>query len=217
MTRFAAATTSGPTPSPGVATSRQALRGTERGQRRLVLLGRPELVRGHHVRLEGRLDDVRRQAVAGDDDRVGARVRRTAAPQEDAALGVLALGHRLDLVLDERRLPAQDGPDRLVDRAIERVDRAVPGRLTGALVAVERQPNAPGGPPTVRGGHAPALHDDGCRDVTGALLEERQEIGVGDLLLDIGQRDRLAVDDVERVAGHVVPEIAELLLEALAP
>ena len=191
-------------------------RRTAQGDDRPVQLGGPELVGGQHVRLQRGLDDVRREPVAGDDVGLGTLVGRAPAAQEDAALGVLALGDGLDLVLDERRLPAEDGPDRVVDRAVEGVDRAVPGVFAGSLLAVERDPDAPRGAAAVRRGDAPALDDDGGRDVAAALLDEGQEVRVGDLLLHVGQRDRLAVDEVQGVARDVVAEVAQLLLEALA-
>ena len=65
--------------------------------------------------------------------------------------------------------------------------------------------------------HAPAVEHDRGREVAGPLLDEGQEVGVGDLLLEVGQRDRLAVEDVEGVAGDVDAEVVELLLEPLAP
>ena len=47
-----------------------------------------------------------------------------------------------------------------------------------------------------------------------ALLDEREQVGVGDLLLRVGERDGLAVDRVEGVALHVVAQLLELALEA---
>ena len=52
------------------------------------------------------------------------------------------------------------------------------------------------------------------RDLGRALLDEREEVGVGDLLLGVGERDRLAVDLVERLALEVVAELAQLALQA---
>ena len=40
------------------------------------------------------------------------------------------------------------------------------------------------------------------------------QVGVGDLLLGVGQLDRLAIDRVERLALEVVAELLELALEA---
>ena len=48
--------------------------------------------------------------------------------------------------------------------------------------------------------------DAGTSD--GALLDEGVEVGVGDLLLGIGERDGLAVDLVEGLALEVVAELA---------
>ena len=55
-----------------------------------------------------------------------------------------------------------------------------------------------------------------ARDLGGALLDEREQVGVGDFLLGVGQGDRLAVDGVERLALEVVAELAELALQARA-
>ena len=66
----------------------------------------------------------------------------------------------------------------------------------------------------VRRRHAPADERDRRRHLRRALLDEGQEVRVGDLLLGIGQGDRLAVDRVERVALELVAELAELALEA---
>ena len=52
-----------------------------------------------------------------DDERARALVRRAPAADQDLALGVLAGGDRLDLVLGERRVPAEDRLEGLVDRA----------------------------------------------------------------------------------------------------
>ncbi len=71
--------------------------------------------------------------MAGDDERTGPLVRRSTAADQDLALGVLAGADRLDLVLGQRRVPAEDGLEGVVDRAEQRVDRAVAGRL-GASV-----------------------------------------------------------------------------------
>ena len=68
----------------------------------------------------------------------------------------------------------------------------------------------------VRRGHAPADERDRRRDLRRALLDEGVEVGVGDLLLGVGERDGLAVDLVERLALELVAELAELALEALA-
>ena len=155
--------------------------------------------------------------MAGHDVRLGANVDRAPAADEDAALRVLALGDRLDLVLLERRLPAEDRPDRVVHGPVEGVDRPVAGLLAGPLLAVEGDPDAPRGAAAVRRGDAPAVEDDRGRDVVRALLGEGEQVGVGDLLLEVGQRDRLAVDDVEGVARDVDAEVVELLLEPLAP
>ena len=66
----------------------------------------------------------------------------------------------------------------------------------------------PGRVAAVRRGHAPADERDARRDLRRALLDEREEVGVGDLLLGVGERDRLAVDLVERLALELVAELA---------
>ena len=53
-----------------------------------------------------------------------------------------------------------------------------------------------------------------CGHLGRTLLDERDEVGVGDLLLLVGQRDGLAVDRVERLALEVVAELAQLALQA---
>ena len=69
----------------------------------------------------------------------------------------------------------------------------------------------------MRGRDAPPVEHDRGRQVAGTLLDERLQVRVGDLLLHVRERDRLAVDDVERITGDVMAEIVELLLEPLAP
>ena len=125
-------------------------------------------------------------------------------------------GDRLDLVLDERRLPAEDRPDRVVDGREEGVDRPVAGRLGGPLLAVDGERHRAGGVAAVRRGDAPADERDRRRDLGRALLDEREQVRVGDLLLGVGQGDRLAVDLVERLALDLVAELLELALEARA-
>ena len=48
----------------------------------------------------------------------------------------------------------------------------------------------------------------------GALINEREQVCVGELLLDVGERDRFAVERVERLAREVVPEFGELRLKS---
>ena len=62
----------------------------------------------------------------------------------------------------------------------------------------------------MRRGHAPADERDRAGHLGRALLDEREEVGVGDLLLGVGQRDRLAVDLVERLALELVAELLSL-------
>ena len=50
-------------------------------------------------------------------------------------------------------------------------------------------------------------------DLAGALLDDGQEVAVGDLLLGVGQGDHLGVDRVERLAVDVVAERVELLAQ----
>ncbi len=110
-------------------------------------------------------------------------------------------GDRADLVFVERRLQPTHGPDRLVDRA----DRARPparSRSTRRPVLRRRRraSRCRWSFPPCADGDAPAVEHDRGRQVAGALLDEREEVGVGDLLLHVRQGDRLAVDDVERIA-----------------
>ena len=55
-----------------------------------------------------------------------------------------------------------------------------------------------------------------ARHVGLALLDERDEVGVGDLLLGVGERDGRAVDRVELLALDLVAQLAELALEPAA-
>ena len=146
--------------------------------------------------------------MAGHDERARALVRRAPAADQDLALGILAGGHRLDLVLGQGRMPAEDRLERLVDRAEQRVDRAVPGRLGGPFLAGDGERDRAGGVAAVRRGHAPADERDRGRDLGRALLDEGVEVRVGDLLLGVGEGDRLAVDLVERLALELVAELA---------
>ncbi len=75
----------------------------------------------------------------------------------------------------------------------------------------------PDGVAAVRRGDAPPDELHGRRHFRGALLHERSQVRVGDLLLRVGQGDRLAVDLVERLAFDLVAEVLELLLEAAPP
>ena len=71
----------------------------------------------------------------------------------------------------------------------------------------------PVGVAAVRRGHAPAHERDARLDLGRALLHEREEVGVGDLLLRVRELDRLAVDLLERVALEVIAEFAQLALQ----
>ena len=84
-----------------------------------------ELLERGDVRLQGGRDDVRGEPMTRGRPLLGVRVVGAARPDEDLTLGVLAAGDRLDLVVDEDRVPAEDRLDDAVDRAIERVDRAI--------------------------------------------------------------------------------------------
>ena len=100
----------------------------------------------------------------------------------------------------------------------QRVDRAVAGRLgRRPILAGDRERDAAGRVAAVRRGHAPAEELDRGRDLRRALLDERQQVRVGDLLLGVGQGDGLAVDHVERLALEVVAELAQLALQARRP
>ncbi len=104
-----------------------------------------------------------------------------------------------------------------VHRAEEGVDRAVAGRLGGPFLAGDRERDRAGRVAPVRRGHAPADELDRGRHLRGPLLDERVEVGVGDLLLGVGERHRLAVDLVESLALELVAELVELALEAAPP
>ena len=147
--------------------------------------------------------------MAGHDRAPRALVGRAPAADEHLALGVLAGRDRLDLVLGQDRPPAEDRLERLVDRREQRVDRAVAGRLGGPVLAAGRvSETLPVRIAAVRRGDAPADELDRRRDLRRALLDEREQVGVGDLLLGVGQGDRLAVERVERLALDVVAELA---------
>ncbi len=91
-------------------------RGTTNATLDAVDLGAVQLVDGHEVRLERRLDDVRGQAVTGDDQGARPLVGRAPAADQYLALGVLAGAHRLDLVFGQRGMPAEHRLERLRPR-----------------------------------------------------------------------------------------------------
>ena len=111
-------------------------------------------------------------------------------------------------------MPAEDRLEGLVDGPEQRVDRAVAGGLGGPLLAFDGERHRPGGVAAVRRGDAPADERDARRDLGRALLDEREQVRVGDLLLGVGEGDRLAVELVERLALELVAELLELALEA---
>ena len=143
----------------------------------------------------------------GDDERAGALVAGAAAADEHAALGILAAGDRLDLVRLEHGMPAEDRLQRGIDRLEQRVDRPVADRRLRALLVADDERDHAGGLAAVGRGHVPALEPDGLGDLGHALLDERDEVVVGDLLLLVRERDRLAVDRVERLALELVAEL----------
>jgi hypothetical protein len=53
-----------------------------------------------------------------------------------------------------------------------------------------------------------------CDDVRGPLLHKGEEVGIGDLLLRVGKRDRLAVERIEGFAVDFVAEFPEFALES---
>ena len=154
------------------------------------------------------------QPVAGDDERAGALVGRAAAADEHLALRVLAGGDRLDLVLGEHGRPVEDRADRLVDGLEQRVDGAVAGLVGGLRLARDDERDGAHGVPARRGADAPAEELDRPRDVALALVDEREQVRVGDLLLRVGERDRRAVDRVELLAVDLDAQLPELALEA---
>ena len=143
--------------------------------------------------------------VAGDDERPGALVGRAAAAHEHLALGVLAGGDGLDLVLGQHRRPVEDRADRLVDGLEQRVDGAVAGLVGSLRLARDDERDGAHGVPAGRRADAPAEELDRSR--ARRLLrsfDERQQVRVGDLLLRVGEGDRRAVDRVELLALDVV-------------
>ena len=151
--------------------------------------------------------------MAGHDERAGSLVGRAPAADQDLALGVLAGGDGLDLVLRQDGPPAEHRQECLVDGGVERVDRPVAGRIGRPVLAANRERDAARRVAAVRRGDAPADDRDRRRDLRGALLDEGEQIRVGHFLLGVGQRDRLAVEHVERVALDVVAQLAQLALE----
>src|SRR5450755_1458790 len=104
-------------------------------------------------------------------------------------------------------MPAKHRLERLVDRRVERIDRAVAGRLGRMNLAPDRDRDGPGPLPAVRAGDAPALELDRSGHVAGAPLDDRQEVCVGDLLLQVRQGNGLAVDRIESLALQLVTEL----------
>ena len=90
----------------------------------------------------------------------------------------------------------------------------LPVDLGGALVGADGQRHRAGRLATARRRDAPADQRDRSRDLRRALLDEGEQVGVGDLLLGVGQRDGLAVDLVECLALELVAQLPELALEA---
>ena len=104
--------------------------------------------------------------------------------------------------------------ERVVDRPEERVDRAVAGRLgTSAPRRSTLSVTVPIALPPCDEVTLQPTSTTLAGDLRRALLDEREQVGVGDLLLRVGELDRLAVDRVERVALEVVAELAQLALQ----
>ena len=170
-----------------------------------------QLLERGQVGLEGGLDDVRREAVAGDRVRGALRVDGAAGADHDLALGVLAAGDGPDLVVGQAREPADERLDGRVDGAEERVHGTVALGLGADRLAVHDERDVAARAAALAGADGPALEadrgvGDGVRGRAGGRrlgLDERDEVRVGDLLLGIGQGDGLAVDAVERLALEV--------------
>jgi hypothetical protein len=88
--------------------------------------------------------------VSGDDQGARALVGRAATADQDLALRVLARADRLDLVLGQGRVPAEDGLEGVVDGVEQRIDRAVAGRLRGPLLPADRERHRASRVPAVR-------------------------------------------------------------------
>ena len=142
------------------------------------------------------------------------------ARSEHLALGVLASGDRADLVVGQDGDPPDDRLDRRIDRAEERVDRAVAVRLRAHGRAEDGERDLAARAAAVARGDVPAHEShrgDRGRGIAGVgrlLFDERDEVGVGHLLLHVRQGDRRPVDAVERLALEVVTELLELALQA---
>src|SRR3954468_6061607 len=103
---------------------------SRRGSLRFVCrLLRQELLERIDVGLEGRLDDVGGQAVAGHRLTATLGIGRAARAHSDLALRILATGDRPDLIVHELGMPAEDRLDCAVDGTEQRVDGTVAGAL----------------------------------------------------------------------------------------
>src|SRR4051794_7588171 len=114
-------------------------------------------------------------------------------------------------------MPAQLRLQRVVDRLEERVDGSIAGRLGASLDAVDGQRDGPRRVAEMRRGDVPADERDARGHLSSALLDEGQQVGVGDLLLRIGKLDGLPVDHVERLAFEVVPSSRSLPCNPFRP
>src|SRR5215212_1396483 len=114
-------------------------------------------------------------------------------------------------------MPAKCRLQRLIDGRIERVNGAVAGGVRRAVLPVDRERHGPRGVAAVGAGDAPAEKGYRRRDLRRTLLGEGEEIGIGDLLLRVCQRDGLPVERIERLAVDLVAQLAELLLETAPP
>ena len=179
---------------------------------------------------EERSAHVDRHHPAHDRADLGIEERRHQLLDEPAAREIIRVEDEVDPGIGARLLRAMLERRRLAGApagAVERRDPAgeaqgvvvhdLPGGIGGAVSAVDGERDGPRGVAAVRARHAPAEKGDGSRDLRRVLLGDGEEVGVGDLLLRVGQGDRLAVERVELLALDLVAQLLELLLEATPP
>ena len=146
------------------------------------------------------------------------RIGRATRPDRDLALGILATRDRPDLVVHEPGMPAEHGLDGRIHGTEQRVHGTVAAALGGVADALERQRHVALRGAAMAAGDAPALERDGRVDLErgagGLLADERDEVRVRDLLLDVGQGDGRAVDRVQRRLVDIEAEVLELALRA---
>ena len=114
-------------------------------------------------------------------------------------------------------MPSEGWGNRQINRLIERVNWAVSGGIGCCLYAVHANLDATRRSAAARAGDAPIQEFDRCGAAGGgALIDECEEVGVGQLLLHVGEGDRFAVEGIERLSTEVVTEFSKLCLQATA-